>query len=314
MIPSKKELLKAADRIAPYVHKTPVLTSNLLNELCKCNIYFKCENFQRAGSFKIRGAVNAIMKLSEEEKKNGVVTHSSGNFAQALSLAATSLGIRSYVIMPKSAPEVKKQAVEHYGGEITLCKPTLQARKETAAKIQKEKKATLIHSSNNTDVIIGQGTAGIELLNEHPNLNYIFIPVGGGGLIAGNALAANYFGKNCKVIGVEPLEADDAYRSLKSGKIESNHTTNTIADGLKTQLGDKNFPIIKKHVSDIIRVTEEEIIEALKLIYERMKIIIEPSSAVAFAGLVKNKSFFSNKKVGVILSGGNIDLKTFSFG
>ncbi|MGQ0828136.1 MAG: threonine ammonia-lyase [Bacteroidota bacterium] len=308
----KEDLINCYNRISPHTHRTPVLTSRLLNEIAGAELYFKCENFQRMGAFKMRGATNAILQLSEEQKKKGVVTHSSGNFAQALALAAKSLGVKAYIVMPDDSPQVKKNAVQDYGAEIIECAPTLQARESTAKKMEEEKGATFIHPSNDTAVILGQGTACFELLQDYPNLEFIFSPVGGGGLIAGTALAAHFFG-NCKVIGGEPAEADDAYRSLQSGKIENNISTNTIADGLKTQLGDKNFPIIKEHVDHIVLVTEKEITAAMKLIWERMKIIVEPSSAIALAALLNEKQKYANKKVGVIISGGNVDLSKLPF-
>ena len=226
---------------------------------------------------------------------------------------AKNVGVKAYIVMPSSAPKVKQEAVLGYGGMITICEPTLKAREETSTKIQKETGATFIHPSNDLDVIIGNSTACTELLELQNNLDIVITPVGGGGLLAGTALSAHYFGKNCKTIGAEPFEADDAYRSLKSGKIETNTTTNTIADGLKTQLGDINFPIIQKHVSEIIRVTEDEITKAMKLVYERMKIVIEPSSAVALAAVFREKEKFKNKKIGIIFSGGNVDVTKLPF-
>jgi len=309
----KEDLIECHKRIAPYIHRTPVFTSRLLNKMAGAELFFKCENFQRMGAYKMRGATNAILQLTEEQKGKGVVTHSSGNFAQALSLAAKSLGVKAYIVMPSSAPQVKKDAVKEYGGKIIECESTLEARITAAQKIQMEIGTTFIHPSNNVDVILGQGTACMELLGEQSDLDFVVVPVGGGGLIAGTALAAHYFGKDCKVIGAEPFEVDDAYRSLKSGKIELNKTTNTIADGLKTQLGDKNFPLIQKYVNSIIRVTEEEIVNAMQLIWERMKIIIEPSSAVALAAVLREKEKFIGKKVGIIVSGGNVDLKNLPF-
>ncbi|MBT8296616.1 MAG: pyridoxal-phosphate dependent enzyme [Gramella sp.] len=309
----RSELEQVSERINPYIHRTPVLTSSLLNEMTGCELFFKCENFQKMGAFKMRGATNAILKLTKEQKSKGVVTHSSGNFAQALSLAAKSLHVPAYIVMPESAPEVKKAAVRTYGGQITECPSSLKDREQTANKIQEETGATFIHPSNDLDVILGQGTAAVELLQSEPDLNFIFTPVGGGGLIAGTALACKYFGPNCKCIGGEPLKADDAWRSLKSGKIEINDTANTIADGLKTQLGDQNFPIILEHVQEIIRVTEDEIRYALKLIWERMKIVAEPSSAVPLAAILKEKQRFKNKRIGIIISGGNVDLENLPF-
>lgn len=261
----------------------------------------------------MRGAANAIVNLNEEKRKRGVITHSSGNFAQALSLAAKSLNVPAYIVMPDTAPEVKKAAVRTYGGKITECPSTLKDREETAIVLQKKTGATFVHPSNGLDVILGQGTAAIELLEDHPDLEYVICPVGGGGLVAGSALAVKYFGNNCKCIGAEPMEADDAWRSLKSGKIETNESTNTIADGLKTNLGDKNFPIIMENVEEIIRVSEEEIKTALRLIWERMKIIVEPSSAVALAAVLREKEKFKNRKTGIIISGGNVDLEKLPF-
>ncbi|MEL6590362.1 MAG: pyridoxal-phosphate dependent enzyme [Bacteroidota bacterium] len=310
---SKTDLAHTAHRIRPHVHRTPVLTSRLLNEIAGADLYFKCENFQRMGAFKMRGAANAILQLSTAQRNRGVVTHSSGNFAQALSLAAQSLDVKAYIVMPENAPEVKKAAVRGYGGEIILCPPTLADREANAQKIVEEKGATFLHPSNDDQVILGQGTAGLELLEEQPDLQVLMAPVGGGGLIAGTALAAHHFGQNCITVGGEPFAVDDAWRSLQSGKIESNETTNTIADGLRTQLGDRNFPIIQKLVDRIIRVEEDEILQAMRLIWERMKIIIEPSCAVPFAALLREKERFAKQKVGIILSGGNVDLIKLPF-
>ncbi|NNK72013.1 MAG: pyridoxal-phosphate dependent enzyme [Flavobacteriaceae bacterium] len=309
----KQELLNALQRIGPHTHRTPVLTSKLLDEMSGVQLFFKCENFQRGGSYKIRGATNAVLKLSPENRSKGVVTHSSGNFAQALTLAAKSCAVKAHIVMPENAPEVKVNAVKTYGGTIYRCESTLEAREQKTEAIIARTGATFLHPSNDLNVIYGQGTAAMELLQDHPDLDHIFVPVGGGGLIAGSALAARYFSDGCKLIGGEPFEADDAYRSLISGNIESNETTNTIADGLRTQLGDKNFPIIQKHVSQIIRVTEEEIVQAMRFIWERMKIVVEPSSAVAFAALLREKKKFEGMKIGIVLSGGNVDLTNLPF-
>ncbi|RIV35334.1 threonine/serine dehydratase [Flagellimonas lutimaris] len=309
----KQQLIDCHERIKPFIHNTPVLTSRLINEIAGADLYFKCENFQRMGAFKMRGAANAIMQLTDEQKQNGVVTHSSGNFAQALSLSAQSLGVKAYIVMPNSAPKVKKEAVKGYGGILVECESTLEARERESDRIVKEHGATFIHPSNDDHVILGQGTACKELLELRPSLDYVVTPVGGGGLIAGTALSAYYFGNNCKTIGGEPFEVDDAYRSLQSGKIETNTTTNTIADGLKTQLGDRNFPIIQKFVDEIVRVTEDEIISAMRFIWERLKIVCEPSSAVALAAVLKKKDDLANKKVGIIISGGNVDLSHLPF-
>ncbi|WP_405573248.1 pyridoxal-phosphate dependent enzyme [Winogradskyella sp. Asnod2-B02-A] len=310
---TKQTLIETHNRIKPFIHKTPVLTSQLLNEKAGCNLFFKSENFQKMGAFKMRGAANAILSLSEDERQRGVVTHSSGNFAQAVSLAAKKLGVKAYIVMPENAPQVKKDGVKTYDGEIIECESTPQAREATANKIKEEKGATFLHPSNQDEVIYGNSTAAIEFLEEQPNLDVILTPVGGGGLIAGTALAAHYFSNNCKIIGGEPMEADDAYRSLISGKIETNDSFHTIADGLRTHLGNRNFPIIQKYVDKIIRVEEDEIISAMQLIWERMKIVVEPSSAVAFAAVLKNKEEFATKNVGIILSGGNVDVKNLPF-
>ncbi|MGB5556063.1 MAG: pyridoxal-phosphate dependent enzyme [Flavobacteriaceae bacterium] len=309
-----KELLEQCyQRVKPNVHRTPILTSRLIDTMAGCELYFKCENFQRGGAYKIRGATNAILQLTNEQQDKGVVTHSSGNFAQALALSAKRLGVKAYIVMPTSAPQVKKDAVLEYGGEIIECAPTLEDRNAAAKKVVASTGATFIHPSNDTNVILGQGTACMELLQERPDLDVIIVPVGGGGLLAGTALAAYYFGNGCVVVGGEPQEADDAFRSLISGKIETNKTTNTIADGLKTQLGDKNFPLIQKYVDGIVRVSEKEIVDAMRLVWERMKIIIEPSSAVALAAVFSDNVRFEHLKVGIIISGGNVDLKNLPF-
>ena len=308
-----KTIKNVAKKIKPYIHETPILTSNLLNEIVGCNIFFKCENFQKMGAFKMRGATNAILNLSEEQKDKGVVTHSSGNFAQALSLAANKLGVTAYIVMPSSAPKVKIDAVNGYGGEVTICLPTLKDRETNAEQISIENGATFIHPSNDLDVIKGQGTAAFELLEKYSNLDAIFTPVGGGGLVAGTILAVQQRSPNCKIYGGEPENVDDAFRSLKSGRIETNKTTDTIADGLKTQLGDINFPIIRNGIEEIVLVTEDQILSALKLIWSRLKIVIEPSSAVAFAALINKSSDLNSKNIGVILSGGNVNLDNITF-
>lgn len=307
---TKEDLIKAHNRIRPYIHNTPVLTSRSVDEMIGAHLFFKCENFQKMGAFKMRGAAHAILQLSRNKKKNGVVTHSSGNFAQALALAAEGIGVKAFIVMPSNAPRVKKDAVRGYGGQIIECEPTLEAREKTANEIVRKVGATFIHPSNDIDVILGQATACKELLETHKELNSIIVPVGGGGLIAGTALAVQYFGKDCKIIGGEPFEADDAYRSLQSGLIQFNKTTHTIADGLRTHLGDRNFPIIQKYVDRIIRVEEEEIKAAMKLIWERLKIVVEPSSAVALAAVFKEKETFQRGNIGVILSGGNVDFSS----
>ncbi|MEL6865814.1 MAG: pyridoxal-phosphate dependent enzyme [Bacteroidota bacterium] len=310
---TKEALIKCHETIKPYIHRTPVMTSRLINEIAGASLYFKCENFQRMGAFKMRGATYAVLSLSDEERARGVVTHSSGNFAQAVSLAAQSLGIKAYIVMPSNAPEVKKAGVRTYGGEIIECEPTIQAREQTARQIAAETGATLLHPSNQLPVILGMGTACIELLEDHPDLDLVMTPIGGGGLVAGTSLAAHFWSDQCKTIGGEPFMVDDAYRSLQSGKIEYNDQTATIADGLRTNLGDINFPIIQQYVGRIIRVEEAEIISAMRLIWERMKIIIEPSCSVPLAALLREKEAFAGQKVGIILSGGNVDLGKLPF-
>lgn len=309
----KQTLIETHQRIKPFIHNTPVLSSTLLNEMTGAKLFFKCENFQKMGAFKMRGAASAITSLTNEERQKGVVTHSSGNFAQAVALAAKQLNTKAYIVMPENAPQVKKNAVKDYGGNVIECDATPEAREEAAERIKKQTGATFLHPSNQDEVIFGNSTAAIELLQNKPDLEVILTPVGGGGLIAGTALAAHFFGNTCEVVGGEPFEVDDAYRSLLSGKIERNATTNTIADGLRTYLGDRNFPIIQKYVDRIIRVDEEEIIRAMKLIWERMKIIIEPSCAVPFAAVLREKEKFKSKKIGIILSGGNVDVTKLPF-
>lgn len=310
---SKEDMLACHKRIQPYIHRTPVLSSTALNEIAGCEIFFKCENFQKMGAFKMRGAINAILNLGEEQKARGVVTHSSGNMAQAVSLAAKSLGIPAYIVMPENAPQVKKDAVAGYGGQITECYPTIEIRQATADRIIEKTGATFIHPSNDLDVIIGQGTAAMELIEEQTDLDYLLTPVGGGGLLAGSAMATHYFGNGCQAIAGEPRAADDAYWSLKAGKIMKNLKADTIADGLRTHLGDINFPIIQKYVDKIIRVEEGEIIAAMRMVWERMKIIIEPSCAVPFAAVLLKPKKFKGKKVGIIISGGNVDLGKLPF-
>ncbi len=313
MLPGFEEIKDAVRRVKPHVHNTPVLTSTTVDKRTGATVYFKCENFQRMGAFKMRGATNAILQLSKADRAKGVVTHSSGNFAQALALAARSLDAKAYIIMPKSAPAVKVEAVKGYGAEVIECAPTLEAREKTCKEIQEKTQATFIHPSNDMNVILGQGTAAYELIREVKDLDVILTPVGGGGLIAGTAMVQHYLLPESQTIGSEPFGADDAYLSLKMGKIQPSVNPITIADGLKTQLGDQNFPIIRKYVSNIIRVEESEIIEAMRYIWERMKIVIEPSSAVAVAAMFRRRERFLKRKVGVILTGGNVDLSNLPF-
>lgn len=308
MVPDKQKIIEAHERIKTFISHTPVMTSQSINERAGCNVFFKCENFQKVGAFKARGAMNAALSLPPEKRAKGLATHSSGNHAQAIARAAKILGTKSYIVMPRTAPEIKKQGVRGYGGEIFECDPTLKARESTLAEVISRTGATEIHPFNNYEVIAGQATAAKELFEEVGNLDVVMAPVGGGGLLSGTALAARYFSPNTVVIGGEPTGSDDAFRSLKTGKIELAQS-NTIADGLLTTLGDKTFPIIQQLVSEIITVTDDEIIEALRLIWERMKIIIEPSCAVPLAALLKEKDRFKGKRIGIILSGGNVDLE-----
>lgn len=309
-----KSQLKACHKlIVPHISRTPILRSDAINDLAGADLYFKCENFQPMGAYKIRGAVHALLRLDPVKRSKGVLTHSSGNFAQALALAARILGVKATIVMPATASQFKKNAVMDYGGHIVECEPTNEAREKTARSLQSKTGANFIHPSNDIQVILGQATACMELLEDQPELQTVFVPVGGGGLMAGTAMAAYFFGHDCQVYAGEPFEADDAYRSYYSGVLQGNTTTNTIADGLKTMLGDTSFPIIQKYAHGIIRVTELEIIAAMRLMWERLKITAEPSSAVALAALLTQKKKFAGKRIGIIVSGGNVDLNLLPF-
>jgi threonine dehydratase len=301
---------EAAVRIAGAIHRTPVMTSETLDRLAGRSVYFKCENLQKTGAFKFRGATNAIRKLDPALASRGVVTHSSGNHAQALALAARQRGIPAYIVMPRTAPAVKKAAVEGYGGIVTLCEPTLAAREETAAELVKKTGATLIPPFDHPDVIAGQGTAALELLEDVPDLDAIITPVGGGGLLSGCCIAARGIKPGIRVFGAEPLEADDAARSKAGNKWVPQTGPNTIADGLLTSLGEMTWPIIRDLVEGIITVTEDQIRAAMRFVWERMKLIIEPSGAVAVAAVLSDefKGLPGIKKVGIIPSGGNVSL------
>jgi threonine dehydratase len=313
--PSKADIISAHSRIQSYINRTPVLTSQTLNTLFGASLFFKCENFQKAGAFKSRGAVNVVFLLEQEIAEFGVCTHSSGNHAQALARAAKIRGIPSHIVMPSNAPKVKISAVEEYGGIITFCEPNLKAREDTLKKVQEETGAFEVHPYDNYDIIAAQATTARELIDDSENnLDILLCPVGGGGLLSGTALAADYFSKGTKVIACEPKGADDAYHSFRKGELIPSVNPNTIADGLLTSLGKRNFPIIKEYVNNIVTVSEENIVNAMRLIYERMKIIIEPSSAVPLAAILENKVDVRNKKIGIILSGGNIDLNELPFG
>ncbi len=309
---SKEQIVEAHERIKPFIHKTPVLTSKTLNTFSGADLFFKCENFQKIGAFKIRGGMNAVLTLPKEKLKNGIATHSSGNHAQAIAYAARQVGTKAYIVMPNTSPKVKVDAVKGYGAEITFCEPNQQAREAALLNIVDQTGAEFIHPYNDERVITGQATCAKELIEEIPDLDMILAPVGGGGLLSGTLLSAHYFSSATKVYAGEPEGAADAVLSLKSGKIEAAPYVNTIADGLLTKLGDITFPIIQQYVTDILTVTDEEIIAGLRLVYERMKIIVEPSCVVPFAALMKNKELFVGKKAGIILSGGNVDLKKLS--
>ena len=312
-VPTFEDIQNAHQRISSYVNKTPVLTSTSLNEIFEAEIFFKCENFQKVGAFKYRGATNAVRLLSKEDAQKGVATHSSGNHAAALSLAAKQLGVPAYIVMPENAPEIKKKAVAGYGAEITFCKPTLAAREETLKKVQQKTGATFIHPYDNYNVICGQGTAAKELLEEKTDLDIVIAPIGGGGLMSGTLISVKSINPQIKVYGAEPLNADDAYKSLKSGSLINAGSPNTIADGLLTSLSPLTFKIIKENVDDIFTAKEENIVKAMRMVWERMKIIIEPSSAVPLAAILENKSIFKAKRVGIIISGGNVDLENLPF-
>ena len=312
-LPSISDIRAAHERIKPFIHQTPVMTSHQLNTIFGCNLFFKCENFQKVGAFKFRGATNAVLLLSAEDKNRGVVTHSSGNHAAALALAATMNGVKPYIVMPETAPEVKKNAVAGYGAEITFCKPTLEARESTAREIIEKTGAVLIHPYDNFNVICGQGTAALELIKEISDLDIIVAPVGGGGLMSGTSTAARAINGKIKVIAAEPLNANDAWKSFTTGVLHPSVHPDTIADGLLTSLSDLTFSIIRKNVDHIFTVNEETIIECMRLIWERMKIIAEPSSATVLAAVKENPDFFRGKKTGLIISGGNVDLRKLPF-
>ncbi len=312
-IPILPDLISVHNVIRPFIHKTPVLTSVSINELIGCRIFFKCENMQKIGAFKFRGATNALLTLTYDERQQGVATHSSGNHAAALSLAAKLRNVKAYIVMPKTAPEIKKNAVKNYGGEIIFCEPNLASREETLRQVIEKTGAVEVHPYNNYTIIAGQSTAAKELIEEVEFLDFVLTPVGGGGLLSGTSLVCKYFSSKTKVIGCEPKGADDAARSFKDGVIYPSVEPKTIADGLLTSLGQKPFEIIKQNVFDILTVSEENIIEAMRLIYQRLKIVVEPSGAVPLAVLLEHKDKFKGKTVGLILSGGNVDLAKLPF-
>ena len=300
---------EAKKRIEPYIHKTPVLTSSSLDEMTETKLYFKCENFQRSGSFKIRGATNAVLQLTSKQLEKGVVTASSGNHGAALSMAVSRLGITPKIVMPTNTAKIKIDNVKRNGGEIIWCEPNQVSREKVLNNILEKTKSVLIHPYNDQRIIEGQGTVALEFLDQLPDLDVIITPVSGGGLISGIICSVKNINEKIEIYGAEPKEADDAFRSLEIGTIQTNKFTNTICDGLRAQIGTLTFPIIKNKVSGILTVEEEEIIDSMKLIWETMKIIVEPSCAITLAAVFNNKNMFKGMKVGLVISGGNVDLE-----
>lgn len=306
------DVAAAKERLAGTVNRTPVLCSRWLNSLSGSELFFKCENFQRMGAFKFRGAFNAIVQLTPEQRGRGVITHSSGNHAQAVALAARLLDVRATIVMPKGSPTVKVQATrDTYGAEVVFCENSQESRETTTDRLIEDEGFCFVHPSDNEQVIAGAGTATLELLEDLPDLDIVIAPVGGGGLLSGTALAVRGMRSDITVCAAEPELVDDAYRSLREGRIMTNRQTSTIADGLKTHLSERTFSIIRENVSEIVTVSEEEIISAMRLLWERMKIVVEPSGAVALAGILSEKRQSKGKRIGVILSGGNVDLQVF---
>ncbi|TFF99730.1 MAG: threonine/serine dehydratase [Promethearchaeota archaeon] len=311
-MPEYENILEAYNRIKNYVNKTPIMTSRTLNKKTGAEIFLKCENFQRVGAFKMRGAINAISQLTEEQKNRGVITHSSGNHAQAVALSAKLLGIDATIVMPETSPKVKIQATrETYSAHVVLCKNSLESRQTTTNQLIEKHNYTFIHPYDNENVIAGAGTAAHELLRQVNRVNMIFAPVGGGGLLSGTSIATKGYNSEIKVFGVEPKNVDDAYRSIKTRKLQTNESVNSIADGLLTTLSERTFSIISDNVDRIITVSEDQILEAMRFIWERMKIVVEPSGACSLAGILSNQVQIKNKRIGVIISGGNVDLNNF---
>jgi threonine dehydratase len=317
--PTWETISEAHQRIAARIHRTPVLRSATLDALSGAELFFKCENLQKTGSFKIRGAANAIFSLSEKEAARGIVTHSSGNHAAAVSCAAAWRGVPAWIVMPKNAPQVKCKAVQAYGGKITFCEPRVSARAETAARIQAETGAVMIHPYDDDRIIAGQATAAKELLEDVGELDAILSPVSGGGLLSGTSLSAKHIQPTIRLYGCEPAKADDAYRSLETGTLQSIESSDTIADGLRASLAPRTFAILRELLSGILLVSEEEIIQAMELIWERLKVITEPSSAIVLAPVLKPGAAHSlfpgtaKPRIGLLLSGGNVDLRSLPF-
>lgn len=308
VIPTYQDVCVAHERVAPWIHETPVLTSQTFNGMVGAELFFKCESFQKAGAFKVRGATNAVFSLDEATAAKGVATHSSGNHALSLSRAAQCRGIPCKVVMPHTAPQAKMQAVEAYGGEITTCEPSLSDRERTLEGIIEQTGSHFVHPYNDPRVIAGQGTCSKELISQVGQLDAVVAPIGGGGMISGSALTCSAIAPNTRVYAAEPSQADDAYRSFKAGYIIPDDAPDTIADGLRVSLRPYTWHFVSNHVSDVLLATEDEIVDAMRLVWKRMKIVIEPSSAVAVAAILKNPDLFAGQRVGVIVTGGNVDL------
>lgn len=308
LLPDAEAILRAADRIRPYINRTPVLTSSTIDKTYQSQVYFKCENFQKVGAFKARGAMHALLSMGLDRIRKGVATHSSGNHAQALSWAASIVGTDAFIVMPSNSSRIKVDAVKEYGGKITFCEPTLRARETTLDTVLRNTGATEIHPYNDYRIIAGQSTAAWELIEEVPDLELVIAPVGGGGLLSGTALAVHYFSPGSSVIAAEPEQANDAFLSYTSRQFHPSVNPETIADGLRTSLGSLTFPIILEHVTSIVTVSEKSIVAAMRYLWERMKILIEPSSAVPFAAIMEGKIDVTSRKTGIIISGGNVDL------
>jgi threonine dehydratase len=307
-IPTLEDMLVAHERIKPHIHRTPVLTSSFINELSGAELFFKCENFQKAGAFKVRGASNAVFGLDAETARAGVATHSSGNHALSLSYAAGRRGIPCHVVMPKTAPQAKKDAVRGYGGIITECEPSTSSREEVFAEVEARTGAEFVHPYNDPRVIAGQGTCSKELLEQTDGLDAVIAPIGGGGMVSGTCLTLSNLAPHVKIYAAEPEQADDAARSFRAGHIIADDAPNTVADGLKVPLKELTWHFVSNHVTDILTASEQEIVDAMRLIWARLKIVMEPSSAVPLATILKNRDVFAGKRVGVIITGGNVDL------
>ena len=308
VLPVLEDLQEAWCRISPHLHRTPVMSSHLLDQLTGANVFFKCEHLQKAGAFKARGAINAVLSLDDDVAAAGVATHSSGNHGAALAMAASARNILAHIVMPSNAPRVKKEAVVAYGGLIIECEPTLAARESTVAKVIEQTGAHEVHPYNDSRIIAGQGTAMLELLEQVEDLDVVVVPVGGGGLLAGTAIAVKESNPDIEVVAVEPEGADDAFRSFGLGELQPQNNPQTIADGLRAGLGELNFDIIRKHVDTILTVPDTVIVQAMQLQWTRMKQLVEPSGAVSFAGLLEHPERFRQRRVGVVVSGGNVDL------